>query len=246
MIVTSPGGTKNSFVGFGHMSPSGSMGGHDRIRRFRASSEISEAFSSSREGSYVPPPRFSHDTSDPSGSEVGSYPDVPETPMFGSLRDLSMNSRHAGRASYSHAEQGPANSENIDFATQGGQDKSTFYKVGQTTDDERVIWHGYLDCLKSQSAVRQWKKYWLVLRSKNLGFYKSDEEYAALLIVPLSSIIDAVETDAVSKTKAHCMQVITEDRSYRFSCADEEDLTKWLAALKSTLAKKKDGRVLPP
>lgn len=213
------------------------------MRRFRASSEISDTFSSSREGSYAPPSRFSHDNSEPSGSEVGSYPDIPETPIFGSLRDLSMSSRHAGRGSLSQTGDGHPNSENIHFATRGGQDKSNFYKVGQPTDEERVIWHGYLECLKSQSAVRQWKKYWLVLRAKNLGFYKSDEEYAALLILPLSSIIDAVETDPVSKSKDHCMQVITEDRSYRFSCADEDDLTKWLAALKSTLAKKKVGRV---
>lgn len=42
-------------------------------------------------------------------------------------------------------------------------------------DDERVIWHGHLLCLKSKGGVRQWKKHWVVLRPKNLAFYKSKE-----------------------------------------------------------------------
>lgn len=42
-------------------------------------------------------------------------------------------------------------------------------------DEERVIWHGYLLCLKSKGGVRQWKKLWVVLRSKNLAFYKNED-----------------------------------------------------------------------
>lgn len=42
-------------------------------------------------------------------------------------------------------------------------------------DEERVIWHGYLLCLKSKGGVRQWKRHWAVLRPKNLAFYKSEE-----------------------------------------------------------------------
>lgn len=42
-------------------------------------------------------------------------------------------------------------------------------------DDERVIWHGHLLYLKSKGGVRQWKRHWVVLRPKNLAFYKSEE-----------------------------------------------------------------------
>lgn len=41
--------------------------------------------------------------------------------------------------------------------------------------DERVVWHGFLLCLRSKGGVRQWKKLWVVLRPKNLTFYKNEE-----------------------------------------------------------------------
>lgn len=47
-------------------------------------------------------------------------------------------------------------------------------------DEERVIWHGYLLCLKSKGGVRQWKKLWVVLRPKNLAFYKNEDVGLAL------------------------------------------------------------------
>ena len=42
-------------------------------------------------------------------------------------------------------------------------------------DQERTIWHGHLLLLKSKGGMRQWKRLWIVLRPKNLAFYKTDE-----------------------------------------------------------------------
>src|SRR5690606_1634699 len=42
-------------------------------------------------------------------------------------------------------------------------------------DDSKTIWHGYLYLLKSKGGMKQWKKMWIVLRSKNLVFYKDNE-----------------------------------------------------------------------
>lgn len=108
-------------------------------------------------------------------------------------------------------------------------------------DPERVIWQGYLLHLKSSKGVRQWKSVWAVLRPKNIAFYKDDAEYSPRLIIPLSSIINAVEIDPVSKTKRHCMQVITEEKSYRFCAPNEDALDKSLGAFKSLLAKRKES-----
>ncbi|KAI9875280.1 MAG: hypothetical protein M1830_008665 [Pleopsidium flavum] len=108
-------------------------------------------------------------------------------------------------------------------------------------DVERVIWHGFLSCLRSKGGVRQWKKLWVVLRPKNLAFYKDEEEYSPYLLIPLSSIISAVEIDPVSKSKRYCMQIIAEEKSYRFSAPTEEALDKWLGALKSQLARRKEN-----
>ena len=67
------------------------------------------------------------------------------------------------------------------------------------------------------------------------------KEYAARLIISLSSIIDAVEIDPVTKHKAYCMQVITDDKNYRLCAPSEEALARWLGALKSQLMRKKEG-----
>jgi hypothetical protein len=107
-------------------------------------------------------------------------------------------------------------------------------------DPERVIWQGYLMYLKSSKGVKQWKGLWAVLRSRNFALYKDDAEYSPRLIIPLSSVINVVEIDPVSKTKIHCMQVITEEKSYRFCAHNEETLDNSLGAFKSLLAKRKE------
>ncbi|KIX08247.1 uncharacterized protein Z518_02903 [Rhinocladiella mackenziei CBS 650.93] len=111
-----------------------------------------------------------------------------------------------------------------------------------TTDPERVIRHGHLQILKSyKTGVKGWKWIWVVLRSRSLAFYKNEQEYAAVKIIPMRSIINAAEIDPVSKSKNFCFQLITDDKSYRFSTPDEDDLAKWLGALKSVLSKRNEA-----
>lgn len=106
-------------------------------------------------------------------------------------------------------------------------------------DDSKTIWHGYLYVLKSKSGLKQWKKFWVVLRTKNLAFYKDDDEYRAIRLVSLDDIIDAVELDPLSRSKKHCMEIITGAKSFKLCASDEESLTRWLGAFKSTLAKRR-------
>jgi len=113
--------------------------------------------------------------------------------------------------------------------------------IGSTPDEERVVYQGWLYVLKSKGGVRQWKKVWVVLRPKCLALYKNDQEYSAHLIIPFSSIIDAVDIDAVSRSKQYCMQVISEDKNFKFCARDENSLARCLGAFKSLLAKKRDG-----
>jgi hypothetical protein len=47
--------------------------------------------------------------------------------------------------------------------------------LSSTEQLPKVIWHGYLYCLKSKGGVRQWKKYWIVVRNINIAFYKNEE-----------------------------------------------------------------------
>lgn len=113
--------------------------------------------------------------------------------------------------------------------------------IGAIPAEDRVVCHGWLYVLKSKGGVRQWKKMWLVLRPKGLAFYKSEEEYSATHIIPFDSIIDAVDIDSVSRSKQYCMQVISEEKNFRFCAPDENSLAKWLGAFKSLLVKRKEA-----
>lgn len=108
-----------------------------------------------------------------------------------------------------------------------------------TTDPERVIRQGYLQVLKSyKTGVKGWKWIWLVLRPRSIAFYKDDQEYSAVKIFPMDAIINAAEIDPLSKSKKYCFQIIMDDKSYRFCTPSEDDLAKWLGALKSVLTKR--------
>jgi hypothetical protein len=63
------------------------------------------------------------------------------------------------------------------------------------------------------------------------------QEYRALLLLPMGTIIDAVEIDAISSRRKWCFQVIG-DRNYKFAAASEDDLSRWLGGIKAGLTKK--------
>ncbi|KAJ5433081.1 uncharacterized protein N7458_012237 [Penicillium daleae] len=106
-------------------------------------------------------------------------------------------------------------------------------------DPERVVCQGYLQGLRIKGTVRQWKRLWVVLRSKSLAFYKDDQEYSAIKIISMSQVIDAAEIDPMSRSKTFCMQIIAEEKTYRLCAPDEESLARWLGSLKSILVARK-------
>lgn len=114
--------------------------------------------------------------------------------------------------------------------------------VDASSDPERVVRQGHVQILKShKTGVKGWKTIWVVLRSRSLAFYKNGAEYAAVKILPMHTIVTAAEIDPISKSKNFCFQIITDDKTYRFCAPDEEDLDKWLGALKSVLSKRNEA-----
>ncbi|KAI0128811.1 PH domain-containing protein [Xylariales sp. AK1849] len=107
-------------------------------------------------------------------------------------------------------------------------------------DPDRVVWQGWLQFLKSKRGVRQWKNCWAVLRPRNLILYKDESEYTAAFIMQLSTVVNVVDIDPVSKARRHCLQIITDEKSYRFCARDEEALVQCLGAFKSLLSKRKE------
>jgi len=106
-------------------------------------------------------------------------------------------------------------------------------------DQERVLYHNWILLLRPKHGVRQWKKVWMVVRPRALALYKNEEEYRPLLILPFESIIDAVEIDPISRSKKYCMQVLSEERNYRFCALDEDCLNRWLGAFKSVMSRRR-------
>ncbi|SPQ26113.1 c649eda8-b650-49c9-bcda-c68ba110dcd3 [Thermothielavioides terrestris] len=107
-------------------------------------------------------------------------------------------------------------------------------------DPDRVIWQGWMWFHRSKGGVRQWKKSWGVLRPRNLILYKDEAESSVVFVLYMSSIVNVVDTDPLSRTKRHCLQIITDEKSYRFCTHDEEDLVQCLGAFKSLLAKRRE------
>ncbi|KAF2651433.1 hypothetical protein K491DRAFT_707043 [Lophiostoma macrostomum CBS 122681] len=217
MIVMSPLGDKTTFSGFGRAA------GRDHIASSSSEAEQAQRPSSSVSRDQMRSARRLSHTLNYSGNEHGSFSDFSDT---GGALHAAL---HGSTTSLPHTSQDPKRSF------------SQVSSLGAMPDNERVVYHGWLYVLKSKGGVRQWKKVWVVLRPKTLGLYKNEEEYSANLIVPFSNIIDAVDIDPVSRTKKYCMQIISEEKNFRFCASNEDSLSKWLGAFKSLLAKRKDA-----
>ncbi|PQE18099.1 PH domain-containing protein [Rutstroemia sp. NJR-2017a BVV2] len=169
--------------------------------------------------------RPSH-TMDYSGNELVSDADLSDT-------DLS---RFPGASQSLDVKPPPASSRAI-MSTRNASQMS----IPLEHDPERVIWQGYLLYLRSKNGIRQWKDVWVVLRPKTVSIYKNDSEYSPVLILPFENVINVVEIDPLSRTKRHCLQMIGEEKSYKFCAHGEDELDRCLGAFKSLLARRKEG-----
>lgn len=177
LLVSSPNETRRAIS---NVSLSGShdlLEGYGRHRELSSSPEPPSRF---RPRSAIrttpiairgPPVAPSH-----AAVDTGSYSDFSDTP-FGSALDTSPIARGIP--------------EDTIGALPTSDARSSFYRLSSRTmpaghtiqatpanshaDEERVIRQGYLLCLRSRGGVRQWKKYWTVLRSKTLALYKNTE-----------------------------------------------------------------------
>lgn len=116
---------------------------------------------------------------DYSGEDPGLSSDFSDTGLPQGSVHVSLNSRSSFQArKVSDAKQAQrSTSATVVQGTRPGTgvNGSQLSIFPTEQDEERVIWHGYLLCLKSKGGVRQWKRHWVVLRPKNLAFYKSKE-----------------------------------------------------------------------
>ncbi|QDS77372.1 hypothetical protein FKW77_005691 [Venturia effusa] len=186
----------------------------------------------------------SHGLQSYSGNEQGSYSDFSDTGFFppasGSTLSLPAQER-ALQEKERNAKADAIYQPSAPSQARPSPKRNTSTLSANHTANERVVNHGRLLLLKSHRGVRQWKSVWAVLRPKSLALYKNEEEYSALLVLDMHGVLDAVDIDPQSRTKVHCLQVITEERNYRFCASSEEDLAKWVGAFKSLLKKRRES-----
>ncbi|KAI3533537.1 PH domain-containing protein [Colletotrichum abscissum] len=226
LLLASPNGKRQSYLVVGRSAQAGDMARTERLG------------SSSPEPLEPPVPRFvgsTHrrpsqmaDTAGYSGNELASHSDFSDNEIQRiqgmSIEDLA-----------------------VQLPSKGTQDRpgldrnaSQLSGLNIEQDPDRVIWQGWLWFLRSKGGVKQWKNLWGVLRPRNFILYKDESEYTAQFIRPMSAIVNVVDIDPVSKTKKHCLQLITEEKSYRFCAHDEESLIHCLGAFKSLFAKRRE------
>lgn len=208
----------------------------------------SERFLSSSPETYGPPvPGFlagngrreSNFDSGLSGNEMLSHSDMSDSD-FQRMRGASMESNYFP----GHIEVGslPVGSLPVGGGLPyrpAGQRSASQVSVNHERDLDRVVWQGWMWYLRSKGGVKQWKHLWGVLRPRNLILYKDESEYLAQWIVQLSAVVDVVDIDPISKSKENCLQIITEEKSFKFCAPDEESLVQFIGAFKSLLAKRK-------
>ncbi|ODV95203.1 hypothetical protein PACTADRAFT_33781 [Pachysolen tannophilus NRRL Y-2460] len=98
----------------------------------------------------------------------------------------------------------------------------------------------------------QWKRFYIILTNKRLIFYKdqgsnfANSNFSEKLrsekpakIILMDDVLDIVELDPLSKTKNWCLLIITTKKRIRFSVENEDELIKWLVAIKMLLSKRK-------
>ncbi|KAI1640257.1 PH domain-containing protein [Biscogniauxia mediterranea] len=175
-----------------------------------------------------------HDYSGLSGNELASQSD---------LSDVEGQRAHGPSTESCRTPSGSASATDAnakDRPMLGNRNASQLSGLNLEHDPDRVVWQGWLWYLKGKRGVKQWKNCWAVLRPRNLILYKDESEYTASFILALSTVVNVVDIDPISKTKLHCLQVITDERVYRFCAHDEETLVHCLGAFKSLLSKRKE------
>lgn len=198
--------------------------------------------------------RESFNNVDWSGNELPSHSDLSDNegprPLGASLESLTIQPQ-AEASSLPRggvmASRPPVNRSLSQASILNDKSKKGDKNGNVDADLDRVIWHGWLWMLRSKGGVRQWKNMWAVLRPRNLILYKDESEYAVQWLVQLSAVVNVVDIDPLSKSKENCLQIITEEKSYRFCAREEESLVQFIGAFKSLLAKRRglDGRGAP-
>lgn len=94
-------------------------------------------------------------------------------------------------------------------------------------DDNKVLLSSYL--LKRSAKTHQWKKRWVVLRNRQLSYYKDSKEHKALKVIGKSNLLSfSIIPD---NTKFH-FAIYTNKKVLHFKSTDEATYYNWIGILR--------------
>jgi len=250
MRLASPSGAKSTYAGFERRGPSATHGEQAQANNGDSSSEA-DPTTHTTDGTdahnpFIHTGRRPSATLDYSGPEHASYSDFSDAGVAARTAALSLsrNEPRVKRVDWAERQERQETTVQGSFpASDPAQDPTmdeTQAYVAELQRRQQVVRQGWLYLLRSKSGMRQWKRLWMVLRPISLAMYKDERQYEAYKVIQFSSIIDAVEIDAISNTKRYCMQIITEDKNYRLCARDADTWANWLGSYKSLLLKRKE------
>ncbi|KAG0268554.1 hypothetical protein BGZ95_002421 [Linnemannia exigua] len=168
------------------------------------------------------------------GTTLPATPMTPSSPGYNSGGDFFWNTGNDPGFSSGDEECGDEECEDFVFVVEAGRVATEANAPGSgiVTGEQvesKVVRSGSL--LKLGNKYKTWRKRWFVLRGDKLTYYKNHKEYQPHGIIPLSTIIDCLQTDPVSKSKQYCLRIVTAKRSFVCCAPDEDTLLQWLDAL---------------
>lgn len=98
---------------------------------------------------------------------------------------------------------------------------------------QNILETGFL--LRFKRRYKQWRNQYVILTNNKIEFYKNERSKTPLKMIPIEDLIDVVELDAISKSKQFCMQLITPEKRIKFCAPSEDELIRWLAAIKAII-----------
>lgn len=104
-------------------------------------------------------------------------------------------------------------------------------------EEEYMVEQGELRKLRKRYG--QWRKLYVVVTNKAIYFCKLKEQKdKAYKIIPMKDVMDVIEVDA-TRGKSWCLMVITARKRIYLGAENEQDMTKWLSAIKAVVLQRR-------
>lgn len=113
-------------------------------------------------------------------------------------------------------------------------DRTSLVELSKENDGgEYLVEEG--EIYKFRGRYNQWRKIYLIVTNLNLYMCKSsDKTRMPRKVLGVDNLVDVVEVDG-TRGKKWCLMLITNTKSYQLSADSEQEMTKFLSAIKAVI-----------